>query len=75
MSVKSLFLKRNLCIMYNTKEYFRRTGGFYGDIVAYVGETCKQCIPGTFVHPKFAPGQNILDCKLCPKGNSFRSKV
>ena len=63
------------CCFLLTKEYFRRAGSFYGDVAAYVDETCKHCIPGTFVHPRFAPGKNILDCKICPKGNRIRINV
>ena len=46
------------------------TGGFYSDDVGYVGESCKKCPNGSFVHFDKALGTSKQDCKSCPEGNN-----
>ncbi|XP_078384147.1 uncharacterized protein LOC144666621 [Oculina patagonica] len=43
-------------------------GGFYSDIVGYVGETCRRCPNGSFVAYDKTPGTQHRDCKSCPLG-------
>ena len=44
-------------------------GGYYGDVPAYVNDTCKSCGTGKVVDNKRAPGLDFLDCRVCPTGN------
>ena len=60
LSLLRLFLLSTICCFFS--------GGFYSDVVGYVGLSCKKCPSGSFVHFDKAPGTQAQDCKSCPQG-------
>ena len=67
-------LHRTFSIIANYSGLINRfyfSGGFYSDVLGYVGTSCMTCPNGSFVAADKAPGTQKQDCKTCPEGKNY----
>ena len=75
IAAQSAFCPLKLTVIDSRDRIFNDlAGGFYSDTEAFVGDTCRKCPNGTFVHYSKSPGVSASDCTACPQGINVKQR-